>query len=87
MLFMVIEHFKGGDPRPAGERFRRMGRMLPDGVLYHASWMETGGARCFQLMEAPDAAALEAWTRRWRDLVTFEIVPVATSQEFWAKLA
>jgi len=29
MLFMVIERFKGGNPKPIGERFRRDGRMLP----------------------------------------------------------
>ena len=30
MLFMVIEHFKNGDPKPVGERFRQRGRMMPD---------------------------------------------------------
>ena len=38
MLFMVIESFKGGDASRAGERFKTQGRMLPDGVAYHASW-------------------------------------------------
>jgi len=33
MLFMVIERFKHGDPKPIGERFRRGGRMLPEGVI------------------------------------------------------
>ena len=41
MLFMVIERFK--DARAIGERFERMGRMLPDGVVYHASWVEPRG--------------------------------------------
>ena len=36
MLFMVIERFKGGDARSVGERFRHSGRMLPEGVAYHA---------------------------------------------------
>src|SRR5271168_3411748 len=54
MLFMVIETFQGGDPNPVGERFRLQGRMLPEGVVYLASWMEASGARCFQIMEAPD---------------------------------
>jgi hypothetical protein len=83
MLFMVIEHFK--DAAAVGARFEAKGRMLPDGVVYHASWVEPGGARCFQLMEAPSAEALQAWTRRWEDLADFEIVPVLTSQEFWGK--
>ena len=84
MLLMIIERFKQGDPRPAGERFKSRGRMLPEGVVYQASWMETTGSRCFQIMEAPNVEALGAWVRRWDDLVDFEIVPVVTSADFWA---
>ena len=83
MLFMVIEHVK--DPEPISERFKRMGRMLPEGVVYHASWVEPSGARCFQIMEAEDAALLRVWASRWEDLIDFEIVPVLTSQQFWAE--
>lgn len=82
---MVIERFKGGDPKPIGERFRRSGRMLPEGVMYQASWVDAAGARCFQIMEAPGAEMLNAWVQRWDDLVDFEIVPVITSADFWAK--
>jgi hypothetical protein len=85
MLFMVIERIKGGDATPIGERFRTYGRMLPEGVAYHASWVDSRGARCFQIMEAPDRAALDEWTSHWEDLVDFEIVPVFTSVEFWAQ--
>jgi hypothetical protein len=85
MLFMVIERFKGGDSKLIGERFKQKGRMLPEGVTYHASWMEPHGARCFQIMEAANAALLKEWVGRWKDLVEFEIVPVATSEEFWKK--
>jgi hypothetical protein len=85
MLFMVIEHFKNGDFKSVGERFRLSGRMLPEGVTYHGSWMDTHGTRCFQIMEAPDAESLTPWVQRWDDLVDFEIVPVVTSGEFWSK--
>jgi hypothetical protein len=84
VLFMVIETFKAGDLDRVGERFARQGRMLPEGARYEASWMEPGGRRCFQLMEAPDRATLDVWIERWSDLVGFEVVPVLTSQEFWA---
>lgn len=85
MLFMVIEHFKHSDVRPIGERFMRSGRMLPEGVTYHASWVDSAGARCFQVMEAPDAESLDTWTCRWNDLVDFEIIPVMSSGDFWAQ--
>ena len=84
MLFMVIENFKSGDLEAVGERFARQGRMLPEDVTYESSWMEPGGGRCFQLMRAPTAAALEPWIARWSDLVAFEVIPVVPSAEFWA---
>jgi hypothetical protein len=84
MLFMVIERFKQGNSTAIGERFRRSGRMLPDGISYHASCIDSQGTRCFQLMEAPDAESLNSWVARWSDLIDFEIVPVVTSSEFWS---
>ena len=83
MLFMVIEHFKNGNARPVGDRFKHSGRMLPEGVVYHASWVDPAAARCFQVMEAPDREALDLWVSRWRDLVDFEIAQVLTSADFW----
>jgi hypothetical protein len=81
MLFMVIERFKNS--MAIGERFARQGRMLPEGVVYHASWIDPAAERCFQVMEAPTQEALEPWARAWADLMEFEIVPVITSVEFW----
>ena len=85
MLFMIVEHFKNSDPNPIAERFRRTGRMLPDDVAYHASWIDPAGARCFQIMEAPHSESLGPWISHWNDLIDFEIVPVLTSADYWAK--
>jgi hypothetical protein len=85
MLFMVIERFKNKDPKPIGERFKREGRMLPEGVVYHASWIDPVEACCFQLMEADAADKLQAWAGLWSDLADFEIVPVLTSQDYWTR--
>ncbi|MBZ5607068.1 MAG: DUF3303 domain-containing protein [Acidobacteriia bacterium] len=85
MLFMVIERYRNGDPKPVGERFKTKGRMLPDGLSYVASWLEPSGARCFQLMEAERRELFDAWISHWDDLADFEVIPVLTSAEFWAK--
>jgi hypothetical protein len=85
MLYMVIERFCHG-PEPVGARFRERGRMLPDGVTYHASWVDATGARCFQVMEAARPEMLGEWTRQWDDLAEFEIVPVLASADFWRAL-
>jgi hypothetical protein len=84
MLFMVIEHFKNGDPRPIRGRFVSEGRLLPEGVVYHVSWVDPERARCFQVMEAESMELLRTWIASWSDLIDFEVVQVVTSQEYWA---
>jgi hypothetical protein len=82
MLFIVIEHFN--DAVTIGERLRSKGRMLPEGVTYHATWVDSAGQRCFQVMEAPHEESLRPWLAAWNDLVELEIVPVITSAVFWS---
>jgi hypothetical protein len=84
MLFMVIEHFKDANPQPAYELFRERGRMMPEGVDYVGSWIEVGLARCFQIMQADDAAKLQEWCANWRPVVDFEVVPVVESKDMAA---
>jgi hypothetical protein len=85
MLFMVIERFRNSDARPIGERFKASGRMLPEGLTYQTSWVDSSGSRCFQIMETDRPELLKTWASRWEDLIDFEIVPVETSAEFWAR--
>ncbi len=84
MLLMVIERPRSGNFQAVGDRFKAHGRMVPDGVVYHASCIDAQNARCFQIMEAPNKESLDPWIAAWADLVDFEIVPVKTSGEFWA---
>ena len=81
MLFMVIEHFRGGDSKPVYARFRERGRLAPDGVTYVNSWVTMDLARCYQVMNSPSRALLDEWLGAWSDLVEFEVIPVMTSAE------
>jgi hypothetical protein len=81
MLFMVIEHFKGGNAVPVYRRFQEHGRLAPPEVEYINSWVTADLSRCYQIMRAPDRTALDMWLARWCDLVDFEVVPVMTSAE------
>ena len=81
MLYMVIERYKNRDAKPVYARFREKGRMMPEGVSYVNSWVETNFDRCFQVMECEDVKLLEEWASHWNDLVDFEFVAVRTSKE------
>ena len=87
MLYMIVEHFRGGDAVPVYRRFRDRGRMAPDGLRYVASWVTEDYRRCFQVMECDDPALLEQWMRNWRDLTEFEVIPVNTSADAAAAIA
>jgi hypothetical protein len=87
MLYMVIEHFRDGDPRPVYRRFREQGRLAPEGLAYVSSWVTTDLAHCYQVMECADRARLDEWMARWSDLVEFEVIEVVTSPEAAARVS
>ena len=80
-LYMVIEHFNGGDPVPVYRRVRDQGRLAPQGLSYLSSWVDTKFERCYQLMETDNPELLDKWMACWRDIVDFEVHPVVTSAE------
>ena len=86
MLFMVLEHFRDGDPHPVYQRFREKGRLAPEGLRYVSSWVTSDLEHCYQVMECEDRALLDEWMAQWRDIVDFECIPVITSAEAASKV-
>lgn len=86
MLYMVIERFKGGDPRPVYRRRRDKGRLMPEGLAYVDSWVTADFARCYQIVACDDPALLQVWAGAWADLIGFEFHPVRPSKEAYAAL-
>ncbi len=86
MLYMIVEHFRDGDPLPVYRRFRDHGRLAPAGVRYVSSWVTADFRRCYQVMECDDPALLETWMAAWADLVDFDVQPVITSAEAAARV-
>jgi len=70
-LYMVLEHFRGGDATPVYRRFRERGRMAPEGLNYISSWVTEDLSTCYQVMEAADRALLDDWMSHWSDPVDF----------------
>jgi hypothetical protein len=87
MLYMIVEHFKNDDPVPVYQRFRDLGRLAPDGLIYISSWVDENMKRCYQLMEAEERELIDLWIANWSDLVEFEVYPVITSQEAADRIA
>lgn len=86
MLFLIVEHFKDGDPAPVYARFREHGRLAPPGLVYINSWVTTDLTRCYQVMECPDRTLLDEWMSRWADLARFEVVEVVSSADAASKV-
>jgi hypothetical protein len=80
MIYMVLEHFKDRNAKAIYERLHQKGRMMPEGLKYVSSWIETNYDRCFQVMECDDIRLLEEWASHWSDLMKFEFVPVVESK-------
>jgi hypothetical protein len=82
MLFMVIETFQDQTMIPVYRHLASHGRGIPEGLRYIDSWIEPNFQRCFQLMECSDLKLLQQWVLHWHGTgVSFEIIPVLTSQE------
>lgn len=79
MQYMIIERYRPGRVKEIYERFDEKGRMMPEGVKYIGSWINTDVTVCYQLMESDSEEKLQEWIRCWSDLVDFEIVPVISS--------
>lgn len=81
MIFMVIETFHPGKVKECYKRFEEKGRILPDGVKYINSWIDSDIKKCYQVMEAENKDNIFEWIEKWDDLIDFEIIPVLTSAQ------
>jgi hypothetical protein len=86
MLYMIIEKFRPGKVKELYERFDQKGRMMPEGVNYVNSWIDTNVEVCYQVMETDEEQKLYEWINNWNDIVDFEVIPVITSAEARAKV-
>jgi uncharacterized protein DUF3303 len=86
-LYMVIEYFKDGNAVRVYQRFRDLGRLAPEGLVYVSSWVDTKLERCYQLMETDNRLLLEEWMSHWSDIVDFEVHPVISSAEAARRVA
>ena len=84
--YLIIEHFRNGDPAPVYRRFRAQGRLMPEGLRFVSSWITEDLTRCYQVVEATEREALNEWMAHWADLVDFEVHPVLSSGQVQERL-
>lgn len=81
MLYMIIERYRPGKAKDLYKRFEEKGRMLPDGVLYINSRIDSYLRTCYQVMESETEQKLQHWISNWNDLADFEVIPVISSAQ------
>lgn len=81
MQYMVVETFTPGRLADIYKRLAEQGRILPEGVVYVASWITDDLSRCYQVMEADDRSRLDEWLANWEGYMTAEVHPVISSAE------
>ena len=81
MHYLIIEHFRGGNPTPIYDRLRAQGRLAPTGLTYVSSWVTKDLKTCYQVMETEERSLLDEWMKNWEDLVEFEVMEVLSSME------
>jgi hypothetical protein len=87
MKYMVVENFVPGRKDEINARFRAKGRMMPEGLDFVESWLEREGDRCFQLMETENRELFDQWIGNWKDLASFEVIPLESAEELAARRA
>jgi len=82
MLFHITYDFTPQERDDAQRRFKDTGAPPPEGVIMHGRWHSAAGHLGFLIAESSDAVAIGKWMQSWTDLLSFEITPVLTDEEF-----
>ena len=66
------------------DRFKQTGAPPPGEVTMVGRWHAAEGNRGWLICEANDTAPIARWLQEWTDLISFEVTPVLTDEEFLA---
>jgi len=82
MLFHVAYQVSPEQRNAAQDRFKETGALPPTGVTIKGRWHSVSGLAGFTLVEASDPQTIAKWLQDWTDLLTFEVTPVMTDEQF-----
>jgi hypothetical protein len=84
MMFYGCYNYLPQHREEVHRRFRETGAPPPEGVRMIGRWHGAEGNDGLFIAESEDAAALAAWLQDWTDLLSFDLRPVLTDEEFSA---
>ena len=82
MLFHVSYQVSPERRSTAQDRFKETGGLPPTEVTIRGRWHSVSGLAGFTLVEASDPQAIAKWLQDWTDILTFEVTPVLTDEQF-----
>ena len=82
MLFHIAYEVSVEQRNASQKRFKETGAPPPDGVTMTGRWHSLGGRKGVAVVEASDPQAIASWIQDWNDVVTFEVTPVLTDEQF-----
>lgn len=82
MLFCARYEYSTENRDAVHQRFKRTGGVPPAGVTMLGRWHSAEGNRGLLIAESDDASALATWLNEWTDLVSFDLTPLLTDEQF-----
>lgn len=82
MLFFACYTYSGENRDAVHKRFKETGGTPPAGVAMLGRWHGAEGNCGFLIAESEDVSAVASWLNEWTDLISFDVRPVLTDEQF-----
>ena len=82
MLFYTHFQYSAENRDTVHQRFKETGGTPPPNVTMLGRWHSIEGNRGILVAESDDPSAIAKWLNDWTDLVSFEVTPVLSDEQF-----
>lgn len=82
MIFHISYEYTSEHRDTVHRRFLETGALPPSEVTMTGRWHSAEGNRGFLVAESGECEAVTRWLQQWTDIVSFEVTPVLTDEQF-----
>lgn len=82
MIFHITFEYLPDNRAEVHAGFLETGAPPPSGVTMTGRWHCAEGNCGYLVAESPDAHGIARWLQQWTDLVSFDVTPVLTDEQF-----